>query len=80
MPFNRTSGRALRALIDALRAGNMEVRRYEKTFLHAKAYIFTLEDERRTPMETESSSARRTSRKRGSPETSSSTSGGTSAR
>ena len=43
MPFNRTSGRALRALIEALRAGNMEVRRYERTFLHAKAYIFTLE-------------------------------------
>ena len=43
MPFNRTSGRALRALIEALRAGNMEVRRYERTFLHAKAYIFTLD-------------------------------------
>ncbi len=41
LPFNRTSGAALATLIAALRAGNMEVRRYEKAFLHAKAYIFT---------------------------------------
>lgn len=41
LPFNRTNGAALAKLIAALRAGNMEVRRYEKTFLHAKAYIFT---------------------------------------
>lgn len=41
LPFNRTNGRALTKLIGALRAGNMEVRRYEKAFLHAKAYIFT---------------------------------------
>ena len=41
LPFNRTNGRALAKLITALRAGNMEVRRYEKAFLHAKAYIFT---------------------------------------
>ena len=39
LPFTRASGEALRKLIDALRAGNMEVRRYEKAFLHAKAYI-----------------------------------------
>ena len=39
LPFTRASGNALRKLIDALRAGNMEVRRYEKAFLHAKAYI-----------------------------------------
>ena len=44
LPFNRTSGAALRKLIAALRAGNMEVQRYEKTFLHAKAYIFTAYD------------------------------------
>ena len=30
LPFTRTSGTALRKLIQALRAGNMEVRRYEK--------------------------------------------------
>ncbi len=41
LPFNRTSGAALGKLIAALRAGNMEVRRYKKAFLHAKAYIFT---------------------------------------
>ena len=40
LPFNRTSGAALRTLTAALHAGNMEVRRYEQTFLHAKAYIF----------------------------------------
>ena len=41
LPFNRTNGAALTKLIAALRAGNLEVRRYEKSFLHAKAYIFT---------------------------------------
>ena len=41
LPFNRTSGAALRTLSAALRGGNMEVRRYEQAFLHAKAYIFT---------------------------------------
>ncbi len=40
-PFTRASGAALRKLIAALQAGNMEVRRYEQAFLHAKAYIFT---------------------------------------
>ena len=44
LPFTRTNGRALATLIAALRAGNMEVRRYEKAFLHAKAYIFTPAD------------------------------------
>ena len=41
LPFTRTSRVALCKLIAALNAGNMEVRRYEKDFLHAKAYIFT---------------------------------------
>lgn len=45
LPFTRTSGSSLHKLISALRAGNMEVRRYEKTFLHAKAYIFTPTDD-----------------------------------
>ena len=40
LPFNRTSGTALRTLVEALRGGNLEVRRYERAFLHAKAYIF----------------------------------------
>ena len=45
LPFTRASGTALRKLIEALRAGNLEVRRYENAFLHAKAYIFTPTDE-----------------------------------
>ena len=45
LPFNRTSGAALRKLIEVLDAGNMEVRRYEQAFLHAKAYIFTNSDD-----------------------------------
>ncbi len=44
LPFNRTNGTALAQLIAALRAGNLEVRRYEKAFLHAKAYIFSAQD------------------------------------
>ena len=44
LPFSRTSSAALRRLIHALRSGNLEVRRYEKAFLHAKAYIFTSAD------------------------------------
>ncbi len=39
LPFNRTSRTALEALTTALRHGNMQVRRYTKAFLHAKAYI-----------------------------------------
>ncbi len=42
LPFSRPSDVALRKLSAALRRGNMDVRRYEKAFLHAKAYIFTL--------------------------------------
>ena len=45
LPFTKASGSALRKLIEALRAGNMEVRRYEKTFLHAKTYIVDSEQE-----------------------------------
>ena len=41
LPFNRTNGAALAKLTAALRAGNLDVRRYEKAFLHAKAYIFS---------------------------------------
>ncbi|MXY54180.1 MAG: hypothetical protein F4Y86_16855 [Gammaproteobacteria bacterium] len=39
MPFTRTSRAALRKLANALNAGNVEIRRYERAFLHAKAYI-----------------------------------------
>lgn len=41
LPFTRTSAAAINRLIAALRSGNMEVRRYERSFLHAKAYIFS---------------------------------------
>ena len=37
--FTPANGAALRKLIASLRIGNLEVRRYEKEFLHAKAYI-----------------------------------------
>ncbi len=39
LPFTQTSRVALEALITILRRGNMQVRRYTKSFLHAKAYI-----------------------------------------
>ena len=39
MPFTRASRAALLKLTDALNAGNVEIRRYERAFLHAKAYI-----------------------------------------
>jgi superfamily II DNA/RNA helicase len=45
IPFSRNSGNAVRQLVASLRAGNMEVRRYENNFLHAKAYIFTSSNE-----------------------------------
>ena len=44
LPFNRTTFGLLRKLKVALSAGNVEVRRFEKAFLHAKAYIVTSAD------------------------------------
>ena len=41
LPFTRTSRVALLSLVEALHAGNMAVRRYERDCLHAKAYIFS---------------------------------------
>ena len=41
IPFNKDSTKAVKQLINVLTSGNMEVRRYEKNFLHAKAYIFS---------------------------------------
>ena len=43
LQFTAVNGSALRKLIASLRAGNMEVRRYEKEFLHAKAYIVSVD-------------------------------------
>jgi superfamily II DNA or RNA helicase len=39
-PFTRQGIAALHRLIERLRGQNVEVRRYERTFMHAKAYIF----------------------------------------
>jgi hypothetical protein len=39
-PFTREGISALRRLIGRLRGQNVEVRRYERAFMHAKAYIF----------------------------------------
>ena len=40
LPFSFESEKRIKSLIKALKAGNIEIRRYEKDFLHAKAYIF----------------------------------------
>ena len=45
LPFSTEYNHALRVLVSALRQGNLEVRRYEKSFMHAKAYIFSNKDE-----------------------------------
>lgn len=47
LPFTYANRGSLRKLITVLRTGNMRVRRYEKAFLHAKAYIFTQNDSSR---------------------------------
>lgn len=39
-PFTRSGRRSLRQLIAVLKSGRMETRRYERAFMHAKAYIF----------------------------------------
>ena len=41
IPFERVAISAVKQLAESLQAGNMEVRRYEEKFLHAKAYIFS---------------------------------------
>lgn len=40
IPFTRSGRRALKRLIAVLKSGRMETRRYERAFMHAKAYIF----------------------------------------
>ena len=39
-PFNQASSSSVQSMLKALKAGNIEVRRYEKNFLHAKAYLY----------------------------------------
>jgi hypothetical protein len=43
-PFTHNGIAALRRLVAQLRAENVMVRRYERAFLHAKAYIFAVPD------------------------------------
>ncbi len=40
LPFSFESEKRIRSFVKALKAGNIEIRRYEKDFLHAKTYIF----------------------------------------
>lgn len=40
LPFSQSSEAAVRALLQVLRSGRMEVRLYRDAFLHAKAYLF----------------------------------------
>ena len=44
LPFNLEEDRAIRTLLDFLRSGRIEVRRYERHFLHAKAILFRGEE------------------------------------
>ena len=43
LPFSFESEKKIRNFVKALKAGNIEIRRYEQDFLHAKAYIFIKE-------------------------------------
>jgi len=40
LPFDEESDAAVRRLLDVLHSGRVEVRRYTKRFLHAKAFLF----------------------------------------
>ena len=44
LAFTQQTDAALKKLLDALASGRIEVRRYEKAFLHGKAYIFSDEE------------------------------------
>lgn len=44
LAFNPSTDRALRRLLTFLDTGRMEVRRYEKRFLHGKAFIFSSDE------------------------------------
>ncbi len=40
LPFDRETDAAIRRLLELLRSGRVEVRRYSRGFLHAKAFLF----------------------------------------
>lgn len=44
LEFNPETDRAIRRLLEFLASGKIEVRRYEKAFLHGKAYLFASEE------------------------------------
>ncbi len=44
LPFTESCDRALRDLLAVLRSGKIDVRRYEKAFLHGKAFIFSSDE------------------------------------
>jgi len=44
LPFSQPCERALKSLLSVLQSGKIEVRRYEKGFLHGKAFIFALDE------------------------------------
>ena len=44
LPFDADDDRAVRTLLDFLKSGRVEVRRYERHFLHAKAFILRGDD------------------------------------
>lgn len=44
LPFSQPCERALRSLLTVLQSGKIEVRRYEKDFLHGKAFIFASDE------------------------------------
>ncbi len=41
LAFSRATDQAIRQLLEFLKSGRIEVRRYEKQFLHGKAYLFS---------------------------------------
>ncbi len=44
LPFTAETDRAIRRLLDFLKSGKIEVRRYEKSFLHGKAFLFATDE------------------------------------
>jgi hypothetical protein len=44
LPFDAKTDRSTKALLALLHSGKVEVRRYEKAFLHGKAYVFSTDE------------------------------------
>ena len=41
-PFNKASSKSIKSMVEALKSGNIQVKRYEESFMHAKAYILSI--------------------------------------